>query len=252
MHLAIVGITGKVGKELMLALERSSHTLVSAIASEKNLNIEKVSCFSCPISPLSQADFSKADVIIDFSHASALALLLEKAAFYARPLVIGTTGYNVEDFSLIKKYAEKIPILYSANFSLGILLIKNFISTHLDFFEDALVDIEETHDVSKKDSPSGTSLFLANLFKDKELCLKTPLKRKPQDLVISSFRKHASFGSHKISLDFLGENLTLTHECKNRRVYAIGALKAAEFLQDKSPGLYELSAILENKLQQKV
>merc|ERR1711988_535831 len=103
------------------------------------------------------------DVIIDFTVPEASITHVEKAATYKIPIVIGTTGFNNEQFDKIKSFSNKIPIVYSANFSIGITIMKKLINDatkNLGF--DWEIEIFEAHHNKKVDSPSGTALLLGS------------------------------------------------------------------------------------------
>ena len=221
--IGILGSTGKMGSALLALPPRPGIQLV----------------------PLSRKDPSYEDlhVLIDFSHPDAAKYILERALTHKLPIVIGTTGLTDPIFRLIETASLHIPILYSANFSLGIALIKEFITHHLEFLTASYIDIFETHHTEKKDLPSGTSFSLASIFKDKTLKLSSPVKREESDLVIHANRLPTQLCSHTIQFTFKEEALSLHHEVMDRTVYAKGAVVAAEFLLHQKPGLYSFSHV---------
>ncbi len=156
------------------------------------------------------------DVLIDVSSHEAL----ERNLSANIPIVIGTTGHL--DFAPIEKAAQKLPIFYAANFSLGAALlnqIANFVAKHFP----ADIDLIETHHVGKKDAPSGTALHLIKALKDAK---------------IHSIRSGSVIGEHTLIFNNTEEKLTLSHQVHSREAFARGALAAARFLLGKPPGLY--------------
>ena len=198
--------------------------------------------------PLESAPFHTLDILIDVSSFKALEENLTAALTHKLPIVIGTTGLGEKEFSLITRAAKTIPVLYSSNFSIGIHLLKAFILQHAYLLEESFVDIMETHHLEKKDSPSGTALDLAHLFKKKKVILQTPQKRSEEDLVIHSKRLPFHPGEHTVQLTLKDETLSLHHNVKDRKVYAHGALLAAQFLVKQKKGFYSFSDVFAEQI----
>lgn len=226
MKIIVMGATGKVGI-----------ALVRLIQQNKRLKLYK--SFSRP----EKNTFDGADVVIDFSHASCFQKNLEQCQKDHVRFVSGTTNLSNHDFKSMEEAAKNIPILYSTNFSIGIALITQFLEEAKSELQKGVIDILETHDISKNDIPSGTSLSIASLFQEKNICLNTPRARKESDLVISSLRRKGSKGSHDLFIDFEEESLQISHVCHSRDSYAKGALLSAEYLLSKKSGLYDFLSI---------
>lgn len=158
------------------------------------------------------------DVLIDVSSREAL----EENLSANKPIVIGTTGHL--DFTPIEKASKSLPIFYAANFSLGIALMNKLASQIVRHFPSD-IDLIETHHAEKKDSPSGTALYL----------LKTVSNAR-----IHSIRSGKIIGEHTLIFNTPQERLTLSHVAHSREAYAQGALAAAHFLVGKPPGLYTM------------
>lgn len=174
-----------------------------------------------------------ADLIIDFSHPQATTPLLLEAFRYKKPLVIGTTGLSSEQQMAIQKASQSIPILLSANFSIGIALCLQTLPTLCQALPpDCTITIEETHHTAKKDSPSGTSLLLSHA------------TGKRQEVSINSVRTGNVVGEHVIRFSWGTEQLELKHEALSRACFAQGALRGALFLLNQPPGLYTLTDAL--------
>lgn len=129
-------------------------------------------------------------------------------------IIIGTTGHDEEANKLMKKYTEYGAIFLLSNFSSGVRMIKDFISKNKNTLEDFNVEIEETHHIHKKDSPSGTALSLSKCFNN--------------NVVINSKREGDVFGEHKIIISNDSEEITIIHKAKNRGLFAKGCIN---FLQ---------------------
>ncbi len=162
------------------------------------------------------------DLLLDVSSAVSLKCHLDVAQALQKPIVVGTTG-NIQ-MELLQEASEKIPVFYSANFSLGIELLRQaslFIAKQFP-----QIKIIETHHVKKKDSPSGTALMLQ--------------KALPRGAPITSIREGEVFGKHEIHFEEVDEKLTFIHEAKNLNPFATGAILALEFLASKPPGFYTM------------
>lgn len=226
--LGILGSTGKMGRAL-IALPPSP--LLQLIPLSKTPLVSD------------QPLLSTLHALIDFSHAHATQKNLELALTHKLPIVMGTTGLSPALFEEIQKASNQIPILYSANFSIGITLMRHFFTQYSSYLERAYIDIEETHHLEKKDLPSGTALHLASLFQKKHITSTSPVTRSCQDLIIHSKRLPNHLGSHTVHCSFPEERLSLHHEVQSRSVYAQGALVAAQFLLKQKSGLYAFSDV---------
>ena len=172
----------------------------------------------------------KPDVIIDFSHKDCFSKLLELIEKYNCPVVIGTTNYEEEKIAQLKEISKKIPILMSANFSIGIYLLEKMFKENkkvLSLFDKEII---ETHHKEKLQSPSGTALSLANYLNTSN---------------ITSIRIGDVVGIHEIFLEKDYEVLSINHSVSNRRIYAIGAINAAKWLMNKESGFYSIGDIYE-------
>ncbi|MBN2145610.1 MAG: 4-hydroxy-tetrahydrodipicolinate reductase [Candidatus Aureabacteria bacterium] len=194
------------------------------------------------------------DVLIDFSHHDTTLLHLEKAAKKKIPYVIGTTGITEKELAKISILAKKIPILYSPNMSLGmnvVLLAAELLAKKLGDLYD--MEIIEAHHNKKADSPSGTALKLFEvvrkaLHRDENCGVygrKGMIgKRTPKEIGIHAVRGGDIIGEHRLLLAGQGEQIELFHRVQSRDTFAHGALKGAEFLIGKTPGLYDMKAVL--------
>ncbi len=207
LNISLFGASGKMGQAILHAV--SKNPLFQIVALE-----------NCAVA-------------IDFSHKDATLSQMNAAAKLSKPIVIGTTGLSPETFESIKKTAEIIPILYASNFSLGMSLcldaVKRF-GTAL--FGNCSVDIVETHHIHKKDSPSGTALSLAQTIPSRE------------KISIRSIRNAEEIGEHIVTFECAGERIEIKHQALSRDAFAQGALKSAQFLLGKPPGLYAFQDVL--------
>ena len=192
-----------------------------------------------------------ADVIIDFSHHSAVTTLLPYAIDRNLPVVIATTGHTREEKKMIEDAATKIPVFFSANMSLGVATLCSFVKTAAKLFPDADIEIVETHHTNKLDAPSGTALMLANSIIEvrPDAYINTGRsgmgKRDKNEIGISALRLSNVVGEHEVIISTGTQTLKLKHEAHSRSLFAEGAIVAADFLKDKSAGLYTIADIVQ-------
>ena len=191
-----------------------------------------------------------ADVVIDFSHHTAVAGVLEYAKSIGAGAVVGTTGHTPEEKQLIYDAAKEIPVFYSGNVSLGIAVVCRLTQEAVRYFPDADVEILEIHHNRKVDAPSGTAHMLFEAVKRVrpdavEHCGRAGEgKRAKNEVGIASLRMGNVVGVHEVHIYTGNQGLVLRHESGSREMLAEGGVTAARFLVGKKPGLYDMEDIL--------
>ncbi len=197
---------------------------------------------------------TKADVIIDFSHPSALRNILSYALRTKTPVVIATTGISQNDLQYLKDAASFIPVFHSANMSIGICLLKDLVKRAAAFLgEDFDIEIVERHHNQKLDAPSGTALALADAINDAAPDKFSYIydrhsrsaKRGKHEIGISAVRGGSIIGDHEVLFAGNNELIEINHKAISRNIFADGAIRAGLFLKDKPAGLYEMNSMLE-------
>ncbi len=189
----------------------------------------------------------ESDVLIDFSHHTAVREILPYAIKHSLPVVIATTGHDDEEKALMQKAAETIPVFHSANMSLGVATLCSLVKTAAKLFPDADIEIIETHHTNKLDAPSGTALMLANAVCEVRPDAYTNCgrhgmgKRDKNEIGISSLRLANVVGEHEVIIATGTQTLTLKHEAHSRALFAEGAVAAAAFIKDKPAGFYTIN-----------
>lgn len=192
----------------------------------------------------------EADVVIDFSHHTAVADVLAYAKKIGAAAVIGTTGHTEEEKAMIYEAAKEIPVFFSGNMSLGIAVLCRLAKQAASFFPDADIEIVEVHHNRKVDAPSGTALMLFNAVKEARPqavanCGRAGEgKRTKEEVGISSLRMGNVVGIHEVHIHTGTQCLTLKHEAVTRAMLADGAVDAARFMVGKAKGLYNMENIL--------
>ena len=238
MKAIICGANGAMGK---LILERLGDQVVGKVSIDGENGVPKT------FQELGAVD---ADVIVDFSHHSAVADVLANARALGCAAVIGTTGHTREEKELIYDAAETIPVFYSGNMSLGIAVLCRLAAQAAAVFPEADIEIVEVHHNRKVDAPSGTAKMLYEAVKSArpeltEHCGRAGEgKRLPNEVGISSLRMGNVVGIHEVHICTPSQTLTLRHEAGNRGMLADGAVDAARFICGKKPGLYNMEDLL--------
>ncbi|MBQ3151704.1 MAG: 4-hydroxy-tetrahydrodipicolinate reductase [Clostridia bacterium] len=195
-----------------------------------------------------------ADVIIDFSHPSALSGVLEFAVAKNMPVVLATTGYEESQISLIKKASERIPVFFTANMSLGVNLLCELAKTATKILSSSFdIEIVEMHHNKKIDAPSGTALMLADeissaMENDPEYVYARHDKREKRtknEIGIHAVRGGTIVGEHEIIFAGTDEVIKLSHSAGSKRIFASGAVNAAIWINAKTEcGLYSMKDVV--------
>ena len=196
----------------------------------------------------------RGSVIIDFSHPSCLASILDYCRSHpGGAAVLCTTGYSQEQTEAIKEAAKELPLFYSRNMSLGVnLLIELAKKAESVLGEDFDVEVVEAHHNQKIDAPSGTALMIADAINqvrqekmrytyDRHSQRK---KREKDEIGLHSVRGGTIVGEHQVIFAGQHEVITLSHSAQSKELFAAGAVNAARFMDGKGPGLYDMSHLI--------
>jgi 4-hydroxy-tetrahydrodipicolinate reductase len=204
-------------------------------------------------SPDAAAALLGAEVVIDFSTASAVPTIAALASRHKVALVSGTTGLEANGKFALEKAAEQIPVLWAPNTSLGVQVLGELVEQALRRLgSDYDAEIVEIHHRKKMDSPSGTAKRLADSVRAvrpniRELHGRDGMvgARTDDEVAVLGVRGGDVVGDHTVYLFGPGERLELTHRASNRDLLAHGALRAARFLVKQKPGrLYRIADVL--------
>ena len=196
----------------------------------------------------------KPDVIIDFSHFSALPALAAYAKQNRIPAVIATTGFSASDLDSIRELSKHIAVFRSANMSVGICLLKNLVKKAAVFLgEDFDIEIVERHHNQKLDAPSGTALAIADAINEADNNKyeyiydrhSRSAKRSKHEIGISAVRGGNIVGDHDVIFAGNNEILEINHRALSRGIFAEGAVRAALYIADKPAGMYDMDKMVE-------
>lgn len=242
MRILLIG-HGNMGRILEELISAQGHSLLGVISSRDRGSL---------------ASIKRADVAIDFSHPDMLPEVISYIRRTGTPLCCGTTGYTPAQMNDLRGLSASAPLLYSANFSLGVAVFRRVLSQISPLLmEDFDIEMVETHHNQKIDAPSGTANLLADAIDpagqlERIYGRSGPCGKRPKnELGIFSLRGGTVSGTHTVSFFGEDETFSITHSASSRRIFAIGALKAALALADRNAGAerqtagwYELEDIL--------
>lgn len=241
MKIILAGCEGRMGKTVVDLVSQSQHEIVCGISSHEGKNRDFMI-----LDDINKFDL-KADVLIDFSVASATSNFIYYCTKKNIPAVICTTGLDKKTDDLIINASHEIAIFKSANMSLGIniinLILQKFSQMLFDFNFD--IEILEKHHNKKLDAPSGTALLFADTIKKSvreslNLDYSHNHLRNKNDIGIASIRGGTIVGEHEIIFAGTNETIQIKHTAQSREIFALGAIKAGEFIINKTAGLYSM------------
>lgn len=242
------GCCGKMGKVIIQSLKNFPNIDIVA-------GIDKYPTNDCYFKVFNKArdlDINY-DVLLDFSRPEALKDILDLSFKNNKPIILCSTGYSEEDLLLITEKSNNIPIFRSANMSLGINLLNSLLKKIVpSLYENYDIEVVEKHHNQKVDSPSGTALLLADTIKSvipKETVYiygrSGGNKREKNEIGIHAIRGGSIVGDHEIIFAGAGEIIELSHKAISREVFAVGALKACEYMSKiTKAGLYNMDDAL--------
>ncbi len=247
INIILVGCNGKMGQVISRIALDDPQVRISCgidISGEKKNDFPVYTEFN---------DQVKGDVIIDFSHPSALAGTLEYSKKTGTPAIVATTGLSQEQKQELTETAKEAPIFFSANMSLGVNLIIQLASRAAQLLEDNFdIEIIEKHHNQKIDAPSGTALAIADAINqvckaDNEYIYdrhNVRKKRGKHEIGLHSLRGGTIVGEHSVIFAGQDEVVEIKHQATSKEVFAVGAVKAAKFMIGKPAGLYDMQSLV--------
>ncbi len=239
------GCNGKMGSVISeIAAGRPDMKIVAGI----DMNTQN-SAFGYPVFETIDQFSGKADIIIDFSRPESISALVPYAVRTRTALLVATTGLEQEHTELLEQAAATVPVFHTANMSLGVSLVKEICCRVASVLYDSFdIEITEFHHNQKADAPSGTALMLAKAIKDELSGSKDFIygrspqtgKRKNREIGIHAIRGGTMPGEHSVLFAGPDEIIEIRHLALSRKIFALGALRAARFLVAQGAGLYNM------------
>ena len=239
------------GIELVGATEHAGHESLGQDAG----TLAGIDSVGVPlVSDLREA-LGSADVVIDFTFHEVVPVNAALAAETGRAMVIGTTALSDEETAIVERAADKVPIVWAPNMSLGVNLLFAFSQRAAAVLGDGYrVSIDDTHHIHKLDAPSGTALRLGEKvaegagvnFKDVYIHDEGGKQNSypAGSIPIRSFREGEVVGDHTVSFENEGERVELTHHAWSRDAFAMGALHASKWVSTRRPRIYDMQDVL--------
>ena len=262
-RIAVMGAAGRMGKTLIeavqlvdgaslsAAIDRADSSLVGAdvgeLVAQGKIGVNLAGELS--------AVLDQFDVLIDFTHPSVTLKNLEICRQAGKSMVIGTTGFSPEEKQLLTEAGKQISIVFAANFSVGVNLCLKLLDTAARVLgDDVDIEIIEAHHRHKVDAPSGTALRMGEVVAN---ALGRDLQkvavygregqtgaRERETIGFATVRAGDVVGDHTVLFAADGERVEITHKASSRMTFARGAVRAALWLQERKPGLYDMQDVL--------
>jgi 4-hydroxy-tetrahydrodipicolinate reductase len=262
-RIAVMGAAGRMGKTLIeavqlvdgarlsAAIDRADSSLVGADVGE----LVAQGKIGINLSGDLVAVLDQFDVLIDFTHPSVTLNNLTVCRQAGKAMVIGTTGFSPEEKQLLADAGKQIPIVFAANFSVGVNLCLKLLDTAARVLgDDVDIEIIEAHHRHKVDAPSGTALRMGEVVAN---ALGRDLQkvavygregqtgaRERETIGFATVRAGDVVGDHTVLFAADGERVEITHKASSRMTFAKGAVRAALWLQQREPGLYDMQDVL--------
>ena len=247
----LVGACGKMGKVIAdCVLKRNDCKIVAGV----DPLAEQYSDF--PIYSDCDKIKEKVDVIIDFSHPSALEGILNYSVRNSVPVVIATTGMDEKHIEMINEASHSVPVFFTYNMSLGVNLLAELAKKATAVLSnDFDIEIVEAHHNQKLDAPSGTAIMLADAINetlDNEYSYEYDrhskrAKRPKKEIGMHAIRGGTIVGEHQIIFAGRDEIVTLSHSARSKEIFAVGSVNAAIYLKNQDKGIFNMSDMLSDK-----
>ena len=263
-RIAVMGAAGRMGKTLIeavqqapgagltAAVDRPDSTLVGADAGE----LAAIGRIGVPLSGDLDRVVDEFDVLIDFTHPTVTLKNLAFCRKHNKAMIIGTTGFSVEEKQLLAEAGKDIPIVFAANFSVGVNHCLKLLDTAARVLgDDVDIEITEAHHRHKVDAPSGTAVRMGEVIAD---ALGRDLKkvavygregqtgaRERETIGFATVRAGDIVGDHTVLFAADGERVEITHKASSRMTFAKGAVRAALWLDGREAGLYDMQDVLD-------
>ena len=249
-HALLEGVFADESLTLYGALERSDSPQIGRDAGEQFGKKSGVL-----ISHDNEAVLKGADVLVDFTRPEPSLIYLAACQKAGVNMVIGTTGFNAEQKAEIADAAKGIAVVFAPNMSVGVTLLISLVQAAAQVLSEGYdIEVIEAHHRHKVDAPSGTALRLGEaaasaVGRSLDDCAiygreGVTGERDPSTIGFATVRGGDVVGDHTVLFAGIGERVELTHKASSRATFALGALRAAKFMQGKKSGLFDMQDVL--------
>ncbi|MDR2863483.1 MAG: 4-hydroxy-tetrahydrodipicolinate reductase [Puniceicoccales bacterium] len=195
-----------------------------------------------------------AGAVLDFSHHTATLPLARLCAGHGKPLIVGTTGHTAAEREAILEAVRTLPVVWAGNYSIGVTLLNHLVKIAAATLDASYqIELVEMHHRHKKDAPSGTAETLLQIAREARHLPPQVIRNgragltgeRPSDEIgVHALRGGDVVGDHTVYFAGEGERLELTHRAANRAIFAIGAIRAAQWVVSRAPGIYGMGDVL--------
>ncbi|QSX08486.1 4-hydroxy-tetrahydrodipicolinate reductase [Alkalibacter rhizosphaerae] len=247
MNILLSGCNGAMGQTIETVLSSLEGMDIVAGFDTKSANHQRF-----PVYQTLENVSENIDVIIDFSHFSAFDAITDFAFQHQIPIVVATTGLSLENEEKLIKMSSEIPVFRTANMSIGINVMLGLVAQAEKMLQGFDIEILERHHNKKQDAPSGTALMLADAINQAtDLPYEfvygregKSAKRKEREIGIHAIRGGTIAGEHTVLYAGDDEIIEITHSATSKKVFAKGAVTAARYIHERSPGMYDMKKLL--------
>lgn len=262
LNIAIAGSTGRMGRTLLETIAESPDMRLSAALEQQNspfLGKDAGELIGTPCDIAIHDDAAIAlpgsNVLIDFTRPSGTLAHLAICQKLGIKMVIGTTGFTLEEKEILKSAANEIAIVFAPNMSVGVNILFKLLEVAANALRDGYdIEIVEAHHRHKVDAPSGTALRMGEVIAqalDRDLSKIAVYgregvtgERSSDTIGFSTIRGGDIVGDHTAIFAGIGDRIEITHKASNRKTFALGALRAARFLMNQQQGLFDMQDVL--------
>jgi 4-hydroxy-tetrahydrodipicolinate reductase len=263
VNILVTGCLGRMGIRIINMIQETDGVALAAAVEIKGHGktgedigtLIGLGALSVPVSDDILDCVDKCDVIIDFTSKSASIENLRVAKGHGKAIVIGSTGFTVDEVDEIKDISEGVRCVLAPNMSVGVNLLFKILREISPLLKDDYdIEIVEAHHRHKKDAPSGTAVKLAEVIADsvgRDLNKVGVYERHgmigartDEEIGIQTIRGGDIVGEHTVIFAGTGERIEIAHKATNRDNFAKGAVKAAKWIADKDNGLYDMMDVL--------
>lgn len=263
LRVAVTGVAGRMGRTLVETIKATQGVLLTAAVARPDSGLVGVDVGELAgtgkngiiVASELEPVLDCFDVLVDFTHPTVTLKNIEICRKAGKAMIIGTTGFTLAERKLIEEAAQEIPIVFAANFSVGVNLCLKLVDMAARVLGNEVdIEIIETHHRDKVDAPSGTALAMGEIIAK---ALNRDLEKvavygregqtgaRPRETIgFSTVRAGDVVGDHTVIFAADGGRTEITHKASSRKTFARGAIRAALWLEGKPAGLYSMNEVL--------
>lgn len=241
--IAVIGAAGRMGREVLATIATTPNCCVGAAIENRGVSLDTLDGLMGDglVTDDLIRGLRECDVVIDFSTPAAFDSLLDGLQSEPTPIVSGTTGLSGDQLTRLNVIGETVPVLHSPNMSVGVQVLLDLIDVAVKALGPSYdIEILEAHHRNKIDAPSGTAKRLHEAVRQAQ----QQLSDQPSDVPVHSVRGGDVVGDHSIFLMGDGDRIEITHRATARRTFAVGAVRAANWLIGQPAGVYTMKDFL--------